>query len=569
MLAGLALRASDLRADPPPGLSWSFAPYTDEAYNNYSARNMVLYGKWKVDDFFPFVVYPLTNFLAVLVFKLFGLGFVQVKLISLLAGVASVFVIYLLVKEDSGPLAGQLAALGLAVSFPLVMYSRLGLVESVQLLFLLLTGLFFVRGLKRPRQMLWAGLFGASTILLVKVSAVFVAPALLFAWLWELIDRRKDRAAVQSLIRGLWLALAGIGVACTVWLVAVFLPHRADYVQYVLRHSFESPAGHPKGLVAYLANAFTIGVNSRVTTRLPWIAFVGFAALPAFAFGRRPGLRYCGLWFLLAFLMLGYMNYRPDRYEIILIPALIAAFAAALARILETGTLVPKWNSNVLKAALYTFWLWPLAAQAVLYSNGLAGMVHPETESGLIFTALTITVLLGLVGFAATRVFRNGVHLAPVLARAALAGVVLVLSLRIDLVQYFAWFNTRTHNMIAYSADLDRFLPDDAVLAGSFAPALLINSRKRAVCITDWANTDDPVGRFGVTHIVSPENGFDIELFTRTYPRLMERAKVLREYEVYRAGPVGLMMPRQYGEDLVVSLEPRGTKLTVYELPRP
>ncbi len=44
VLLGLWLRASDLGADPPPDLSWSFAPYTDEGLNTYSARNLVLYG---------------------------------------------------------------------------------------------------------------------------------------------------------------------------------------------------------------------------------------------------------------------------------------------------------------------------------------------------------------------------------------------------------------------------------------------------------------------------------------------------------------------------------------------
>jgi hypothetical protein len=40
----------------------------------------------------------------------------------------------------------------------------------------------------------------------------------------------------------------------------------------------------------------------------------------------------------------------------------------------------------------------------------------------------------------------------------------------------------------------------------------------------DWANLDDPVGGYGVTHLVSPENGFEEELFWKLYPELMERA---------------------------------------------
>jgi 4-amino-4-deoxy-L-arabinose transferase-like glycosyltransferase len=544
MLGALALRASDLRADPPPDLSWSFGPYTDEALNTYSARNMVLYGHWRVDDLFPLVVYPLVNYLTVLVFKLLGMGFIQVKLLSLLAGVASVLVIYLLVKEDAGPLAGLLAGLALATSFPLTMYSRLGLVESVQILFLLLTGLCYVRGLKRPRQMVLAGLLGASTILLVKVSAAFIAPALAAAVAWELFTARRDRAAARVLLRGIGWGLAGIGIALCIWLVIVFLPHRADYFQYVLRHSLESPAGHPEGPVAYLLNTFTVGVKSRLIPRLSWVALLGFLTLPMLAIGRRPALRYLGMWFVLALLMLGYMNYRPDRYELVLLPALIAGFAVTLARLIETGTLVPRLNPTLPKAGLYALWLWILATQLTYYTNGFWGALRPRDEAGLLAAALVIAAAAGLLGYAVARVARNGLSIRMPAARVAVALAFLLLAVRLDLAQYSRWFTTRTHVMVESGTDLDRALPADAVLTGNWAPALLIGSKRRAVPMTDWANSDDPVGRFGATHLVSVENGFDFKLFNRLYPDLLAQARVFRRYEV------------------------RGIPLLVYELPK-
>ena len=544
MLGALALRASDLRADPPPDLSWSFGPYTDEALNTYSARNMILYGHWRVDDFFPLVVYPLVNYLTVLVFKLLGMGFVQVKLLSLLAGVASVLVIYLLVKEDAGPLAGLLAGLALATSFPLTMYGRLGLVETVQILFLLLTGLCYVRGLKRPRQMGLAGLLGASTILLVKVSAAFIAPVLAAAVAGELFAARKDRAATKVMLRGVGWGLAGIGIALVAWLVIVFLPHRADYFQYVLRHSLESPAGHPQGLVAYLLNTFTVGVKSRLIPRLSWVALLGFLTLPVLAAGRRPALRYFGLWFVLALLMLGYMNYRPDRYELVLLPALIAGFAVALARVIETGALLPPLRPTILKAGLYTLWLWIVITQLTFYTNGFWGALRPRDESGLLVATLAIAAAAGIVSYATARVARNGLSIRPPAVRVAVALVLLLLAVRLDLAQYFRWFGTRTHVMVESGADLDRALPADAVLTGNWAPALLAASKRRAVPMTDWANADDPVGRFGATHLVSIENGFDFKLFSRLYPDLMSKATVFRRYEV------------------------RGMPLLVYELPK-
>jgi len=98
--------------------------------------------------------------------------------------------------------------------------------------------------------------------------------------------------------------------------------------------------------------------------------------------------------------------------------------------------------------------------------------------------------------------------------------------------------------MMESGADLDKALPADAVLTGNWAPTLLIGSKRRAVPMTDWANSDDPVRRFGTTHLVSVENGFDIKLFNKLYPDMMPEASVFRRYVV------------------------RGTPLLVYELPK-
>jgi len=520
ILGALALRAVDLRADPPPEMSWSTGPYTDEALDTYSARNFVLYGHWKTDDFLPLVVYPLVNYAMVLVFRLLGFGFVQLKLLSLLASVASVLVIFLLAKEDFGHLAGLLAGMMFATSFPLTMYGRLGLVESVQILFLLATGLFYVRGLRQPWQMGLAGLLGASSFLLVKASAAFVAPALFVAVAWELILARKNRASVQTILRSLGWGAAGIGIAICVWFVAVYLPYRTSYFQYVLRHSLSSPLGHPHGVIDYLANTFSVGLKTDLLRRLAWPAAIGFLTLPVFAVGRRPAFRYLALWFLIAVLMLGFMNYRPDRYELVLLPPLIAGFAAGLARLLEEGTILPGLKPSVAKMVLYSLWIWPLAAQAIVYTKYIWGLVRTESDPAITRLALAIALAVGFAGYWIVRRFRRGIGLKPLAARAVVALVLLTLALRMDFTQFSDWFSHRTHEIVTCCNDMESILPPDAVLAGGWAPILLCNSRRRALAITDWANIEDPVRRYGITHLVAAEGGFEEELFWKLYPML-------------------------------------------------
>jgi hypothetical protein len=209
----------------------------------------------------------------------------------------------------------------------------------------------------------------------------------------------------------------------------------------------------------------------------------------------------------------------------------------------ENGALLPSLRVSALKGVAYSLCLWLPVTQLVIFTKGLWGMVRAESEAGLVFTTLAMAAGLCAAGWGASRLARNGVSIRAPWLRAAVAICLLALSLRTDFTQYFSWWNSRTHNMVAYAAELARSLPADAVVAGSFAPGLLLGSRKRVLCVTDWANADDPVGRFGVTHFVSPENGLDIRLFTRLYPGLVEQAHVFRELDV------------------------RGTKVTVYELP--
>lgn len=546
LVIALVLRGADLRADPPPDLSWSFAPYTDEALNTYSARNLVLYGSWQQDDFLPFCIYPLVNILVALVFKLLGIGFAQVKLISLLAGVLSVLIMVLLIKEQASKTAAILSGLLLATCYPLVMYSRLGLVETVQILFLLSTGLFWVKGLKKPGFMFLSGLFAFATFLLVKISAIFILPALVILFIHQFITGHSQAEKRRRLLVGTSWFLAGAGIAALLWFIVVFLPYHQQYLRYVLRHSSESPAGHPTNLGAYLFNTFTIGLRSQLLPRMIWLTLIGFITLPLQTPGKKPVSLYLLLWLVFGMLMLGYMNYRPPRYEIIILPVLLASAGMSIARLLspeKTNHHPPQKGRNtipgnrihpatVVQAILYAIYLWPLPLQLILYASQFRVYPSPGAETGILIGALGISLTVSVIGFVLTKTRYQGKSIKSPTLRIAVASILLLLSFRLDFGQFFNWFSNRTYNMLSYARDLDHLLPPDAVVAGSWAPPLMIESRKRAVAITDWANINNPFNRFGVTHLIIGENQVDQILKEQIDPLLWEEMKPIREYTV-------------------------------------
>jgi 4-amino-4-deoxy-L-arabinose transferase-like glycosyltransferase len=539
LAAALALRAADLKADPPAGLSWSVAPYTDESADAYSARNMLLYGTWRVDDFCTFAFYPLANVLVFLVLKLFGLGFVQLKLVSLLCGAATVYLVYRLMRPDHGEVGGFTVALLTTTSFPLVMYSRVGLIETPAILFLVLTGFCLVQGLGQAGRSakVWMAAAGAccsATFLFVKLSAIFVLPASVAVLLLELGPGGLGRTAPRAFLARVACWLAGALVVAAVWLAVVFLPYRADFLRGVLGVAAGARMGRPGDVVALLAHTLSFGIRTGLLARLPVVALLGFLFLPT-ARGSR-AVRFCAFWFLFGLLTLGTDYYRPTRYELLLVVPLIAGFAAFIAHMVgaprtagDTGTTKPA----VWRVVGYGLWLTAAFANFGLLGRYPAGQFRPKAGLPLLLAALAAaavaTVLWYRVGRRMVRALRRSSSIGW---RVGAALALVAVSVGFDAVQFARWLRTRSYQMYEYSRDMAALLPDGAVVAGNWAPALMVGSRERVVYFAEWMDPNGFLERHRATYLVLTDNREDVRIFRRTYPGLIESSLLLRRYAV-------------------------------------
>lgn len=535
LVSGFVLRTIDLKADPPYNLSWSSAVYSDEAHDAYSARNWALYGRRQVDDYAPYVVYPWLNLFTGLVFRIAGIGFVQLKIVSLLAGLLLIVTMYFLGRSVSRR-AGAIAAAVTACSFYLVMYSRLGLAEMTQVLLVAATIAFLARADKSRAAAVLSGTCALFAVLFVKVSAGFLLVAVLLTLVYELVRAGLEHARPRTIVSQALLWLLGASIPFAVWLAVIFLPHRQTYFAYVFEHSVGLQSGHPADISRYLLNAFSVGSWSGLFDRLPVVATLGFAALPGLA-GRAGRTAVLSALILVAGVgMLGYVYYHPDRYELFTLIPMIAGFAFVVDRLIEKEVRVGHPWPHLPGALLYGLWLWPLAAQVTFrlahHRDGTNGAVVAALVAGLVAS-------FGLLGL--HRITHGGVPLRGRMLRFGLAAALVLLVLGRDIRLYASWYGTRTHVMYVCSRDLDRTLPDSSVTGGFWAPALLSTSHKRALFISDqWgANLTDPIARFGLTHIVV--NG-DEEL------RLLDSvtggraliAPVIRLYEINNLTLVGV-----------------------------
>jgi 4-amino-4-deoxy-L-arabinose transferase-like glycosyltransferase len=106
MAVAMALRAFFPTADPPwhttVGVVWH-----DEGAWVHNARNRALWGVWSLDAWNPMYVAPVFTLLEYLSFSVFGVGLWQARLVSMVAGVASVALLALGTRRVAGDTAGS------------------------------------------------------------------------------------------------------------------------------------------------------------------------------------------------------------------------------------------------------------------------------------------------------------------------------------------------------------------------------------------------------------------------------------------------------------------------------
>src|SRR3954449_9011727 len=82
ILLAVLLRIIALDSDPYSRLSWSSGLLTDEGYYIHNARNLVLFGVERTDDFNNMLIMPTLHFVQVAVFRQLGATVVPARMIS-------------------------------------------------------------------------------------------------------------------------------------------------------------------------------------------------------------------------------------------------------------------------------------------------------------------------------------------------------------------------------------------------------------------------------------------------------------------------------------------------------
>jgi hypothetical protein len=308
----LVLRLIALSSDAYPRLSWSSGLLTDEGYYLHNARNAVLWGEPRQDDWNNALIMPTLHALQVGVFRVCGVGIVQARCISVLFSVILLIALRFALAKSVGKMPAIVAALALGLDHANLLYNRMALLDTPAACCLVLALWCFVQGVRDEKQAAWwgvgCGLMMTLAYTVRGLSALLFVVPIIAAW------SKEHRPFLRGYVMGI-----GGGMAC--YILAWYLPNRAEisrYNAYYLNSQLMPRSFHQLGNNIQLALfSWQRGMIPYLIKHTPIIFCL--AMWQTVAFFR--------LWLLLLLMTFAGINYAPSRYYVLFYPPLFALAA--------------------------------------------------------------------------------------------------------------------------------------------------------------------------------------------------------------------------------------------------
>jgi 4-amino-4-deoxy-L-arabinose transferase-like glycosyltransferase len=369
-LAAVILRTIYLSSDPPVGLSWSQALFTDGARAIDGARNKIEYGEWMVDKVSPVLLfYPISNLLAYVVYKLGGVGLVQANLTGVLPGLVALAFAYCFMRRAGGRVAAGVVLAVFALPYVNVIYTRTPLLEPMQIL--LLVGAFWavLRGGRAGYAI--SGFLVGLAAFMVKLHALHFAAVAVVFLLFMVGTGRESRSRAYGL--GAFF-FAGLAAAVLVWLLGVYSVDPAAVAEYFRSNILVTQTSDytNASLLDIVANRIRqfLHVGSGMdmffheAPVLSVLAALGLlSALSGFARGNaslRNWEMLAAVWFAVLAAALSLLGYRPLRYFIPLVPAMSLLASSVIIRLLRREPLLHENKPRWFLAAFFIWLVWVL-----------------------------------------------------------------------------------------------------------------------------------------------------------------------------------------------------------------
>lgn len=319
----LALRLLWLDADAATTLTWSGAPFTDEGLYSHAARNRVLFATWRTDDWDNRLVSPLFDGLAFAVFSLFGVGYVQVRLISVVFATVALLLFWDMLRQDWGPRWAVLGCALWGLDYFWFQFSRLGLLEPSMVAWLVAAAWCWRRAL--DRGVAWAIGCGvcAAIAFVWKSLALLWLPVPLLALLLLARPWTRWRLAAGY--------LAGVGAILALYGLLWYLPNRTELAAYNQFYANDRlPGSFGEAITVLLGNVRSKYVWAQTPVLLIAALLSALRSLITIRRSLQPVVALALAWTICGAVLL-IMPYSPPRYYTLLLPGVVILALALVA----------------------------------------------------------------------------------------------------------------------------------------------------------------------------------------------------------------------------------------------
>ncbi|MGH7702136.1 MAG: hypothetical protein ACREMO_03530, partial [Gemmatimonadales bacterium] len=333
-------RVLALGADPPADFHFHFLD--DEGWWAHNAYLHARFGRWVMDDLNPSLfAAPAYTVVLAGVYRAFGIGLAQTRLLSGLSGFLTCLLLYVLLRTRLSPGRALVPALSLGLSYFMLSNNRVGFTESFQLLLITAS---FAAIVHSARHSGWAVTGGVCFVLalLAKPSAIAMAPVFVGFWAAHFLFARRLGFAVPFSFRSpVLFSLAALGTLLSVAILLV-LPNW-DAVKAALAVNLRMAyAGTGDARILLFGwEGLGLVVNGFFIQSAVLLLAVVLVAIGRLAGTIRtpPDLTelFSWVWLVGTLLFLAAQRYQPDRRFLLLMPPV--AIVASLA--LREGVYLP------------------------------------------------------------------------------------------------------------------------------------------------------------------------------------------------------------------------------------
>ena len=540
LTAGCLLRVLWLTADPPThatvGIVWH-----DEGAWVHNARNRVLWGTWRTDEWNPMFIAPVFTGLEYIAFSLAGVGTWQARTVSVAAGLVSVLLLATGLGATAGRRAALIGATLLATNYVAVMWNRAALMESTMTAFLVAGWSAYAVAPRRPIIGVLAGAAAAAAWFTKASAAFFVAAIVIDAGVTILLSslpmvrqRLRMQTPDSSSVRAAWWTIAGIGFVVAV-VALLFVEHWSEYWFYNWQTSVARKPEY--SIRALLDRASWIPVAHDFFTRM-WLvtAAAALALLLLVARWRTtlPAHRLLVWWVLVGLLELVVHDSGNERRYVMFVPALVALAALLLS---SDGPSLFELSDLDRPTRLVLVPLLLVLSYVVIGALGRLPFLYTIGPGVRLSSAIALAAVLLVVW--------HRRRIEPWLGRQRIPAVpaVVLVSLVVagDLAQYWQWSRHRTTKNYEASRTIGRVLPAGTLVHGKLANGLSLENAIRPVFVgRGFGNYNDRKARDDVRYILTyvvPRLGYEGPVILDVLEAYPHRA-VIMMFDVAETNPI-------------------------------